>query len=159
MPVNDLSRVLVSCGEELAQDHSAAFSFVVVGQPRTLDPITLDDVYRIGREALINAFRHSQASKIRVEVTYDESGLRLRVSDNGCSIRPEIVEYGLRGHWGLSGMRERALKIHGHLNILSHPDSGTRVDLIVPAEFAYPRSFGRLLSSWIKVVVNRNGRE
>ena len=64
------------------------FRVIVEGQPRPLHPIIRDEVYRIGREALANAFRHSRATGIEVQVEYADSHLRILVQDNGCgSIR------------------------------------------------------------------------
>src|SRR4029450_14024368 len=84
------------------------FRVLVKGQPRALRPILRDEVYSIGREALVNAFRHSQATRIEVEVEYAASQLRILVRDDGCGIDPQVLRLGRDGHWGLSGMRERA---------------------------------------------------
>ena len=137
IPGNDLPQALASCGQELAQDSCITFTVAVLGSPRPLDSITFDEVYRIGREALINAFQHSNGSKIEVEITYDFSTVRLRVRDDGRGIDQAIVTDGKRGHWGLSGVRERANKIDGDLNIWSTPGVGTEIDLIIPAKVAY----------------------
>ncbi len=89
-------------------------------------------------EALINAFRHSLAQKIETEITFARTELRLRVRDNGCGVDSKILEDGGRpGHWGMRGMRERALKIGARLDIWSRPGNGTEVDLRIPASTAY----------------------
>ncbi len=109
-----------------------------------------DEIYRIAREALTNAFRHSQASSIEVEMTSDCASFCLRVRDNGSGIDQEISGSGRKGHWGLSGMRERAKNIGGQLSIWSNPGAGTEIDLRVPAKVAYARSPKRSLLNWIK---------
>ena len=103
-----------------------------------------EEVFLIGREALGNAFQHSGAQDIEAEVTYGEGALHLRVRDDGRGIGAPILEDGgTSGHFGLIGMRERAKKLGGHLEIWSKPDAGTEIDLRVPAHVAYRRSQAR----------------
>jgi signal transduction histidine kinase len=149
MATNDLSQALTFYGKERAQDHAIEFSVTLVGNPRPLDPIVRDEAFRIGREALANAFQHSGASKIEVELTYDRNEIRLRIRDDGSGIDPRIVETGKPGHWGLSGMRERANQAGAELNIWSRPNAGTEVDLTIPARVAYPRRFRIFSLPWI----------
>jgi signal transduction histidine kinase len=63
--------------------------------------------------------------------------LAVRVSDNGTGIEPDIAEKGKAGHFGLQGMRERALRIGGKLSVISSPHSGTEVTIIVPGRVAF----------------------
>lgn len=110
---------------------------IVQGQPRPLHPMLRDEVYRIGREALVNAFRHSGARRIEVEVEYASNQLRMLVRDDGRGIDPQTLESGKDGHWGLVGMRERAEKIGAKLHLWSRPTAGTEVELAVPSHLAY----------------------
>jgi signal transduction histidine kinase len=136
----DLAESLLDCGEELAQDSGVAFKLAVAGESRPLDPAAFDEAYRIGREALINAFSHSRASSIEVEIAYDRANLRLRVRDNGIGVDPNVLKGGRPGHWGLSGIRERAKNIGARLNIWSSLGAGTEIDLTIPAKVAYSPS-------------------
>jgi signal transduction histidine kinase len=108
-----------------------AVTFSVVGDAREIHPIVRDEIYRIGYEAIRNAFAHSSASRLEVELRYT-SDLALRVSDNGAGIDPAIADAGRDGHFGLRGMRERAARISGKLTIVSSTNSGTEIELIVP---------------------------
>jgi len=135
----DLSQALARCGQELAQDHAPVFTLAVVGTPQALGSVVFSEVYRIPREGLINAFTHSQASKIEVEFTYYKGRLTLRVRDDGKGIDAQTVSAGRKGHWGLSGMRERAQKVGAQLSLWSHPGAGTEIELTIPAKVAYPR--------------------
>jgi signal transduction histidine kinase len=96
-----------------------------------MHPIVRDEIYRIGYEAIRNAFAHSSASRLEVELRY-ANDLALRVSDNGIGIDPAIADTGKDGHFGLQGMRERAARIDGKLTIVSSTNSGTEIRLIVP---------------------------
>jgi ligand-binding sensor domain-containing protein/signal transduction histidine kinase len=153
-PGEDLSQAIASCGEELAQNHPAQFGMAIVGTPQPLDPVILDEAHRIGREALVNAFCHSDALKIEGEITYDSGRVRLSIRDNGKGIDPGILKSGRAGHWGLSGMRERADNLGAQLNIWSSPGAGTEVELILPSKVAYQRGRKRLRWQWIKRAVS-----
>jgi len=107
------------------------------GQRRPLRPFTRDDIYRIGREALINAFRHARAKNIEIEVTYLPGELRVLVRDDGCGIEPHILTSGRDGHWGLPGMKERAEQIGARLHVYSSAAGGTEVELSVPGHVAF----------------------
>jgi signal transduction histidine kinase/ligand-binding sensor domain-containing protein len=139
---NDLAMAISALGEELAADgtiaDSALFRMAVEGTPRNLHPILRDEVYRIAGETLRNAFRHAQARQIEVEIHYDAQQFRLRVRDDGKGIDPEILgEQPRPGHFGLHGMRERAKIVGGQLDVWSELDSGTEVELSIPASRAY----------------------
>jgi signal transduction histidine kinase len=103
----------------------------------------------IAGEALNNAFRHAQAHNIEAEVSFAFAELHVRIRDDGRGIDPAFLGAGgRRGHWGLAGMRERARKIRGSLNIWSKPDAGTEVDLGVPADVAYRMRDRESLNRW-----------
>jgi signal transduction histidine kinase/ligand-binding sensor domain-containing protein len=155
---NELSEALMSCGEELSQDHTSVFSLAVVGTPKALGPIVFNEVYRIAREALGNAFRHSNASKIEVELTYDSARVCVSIRDNGTGMDQQILNGGKTGHWGLSGMRERAQKIGAQLNIWSSRGAGTEIEIAVPANVAYPRVEKASLWQRIKRATKITGR-
>ena len=140
---DDLEQAFSRVGSELDVSETLGFRVIVEGTPRPLHPMIRDEVYRIGREALVNAFRHSNARSIEVEVTYAASHLRLLVRDNGCGIDPQFVRSGREGHWGLSGMRERAEAVGGQLRLWSRDGAGTEVELSVPASVAYQASSDR----------------
>jgi len=152
--VNDLSESLRACIEELASDYPIEASATEVGTRQPLHPIVRDEAYRIAREALSNAFQHSKASKIEAEITYHSENLRLRLRDDGSGIDQSILNDGRSGHWGLSGMRERAEKIGAQFSIWSSPGAGTEIDLIIPAKVAYYRRPRRSPFSWIKRASN-----
>jgi len=145
---NDLAMAIRTVGEELASadthPSSPAIQVAVQGTPRNLHPILRDEVYRIAAEALRNAFRHAQAHQIEVELRYDEKDFRLRIRDDGRGIHREVLSSGGReGHFGLRGMRERARLVGGELAIWSEVDSGTEVELSIPASRAYTKSVRR----------------
>jgi signal transduction histidine kinase/ligand-binding sensor domain-containing protein len=139
----DLAPAIGMMGAELAKQESTRFNLSVEGTPRSLAPIVRDEVLRIAQEALANAFRHADAKVIETEIVYRNSELRLRVRDDGRGIDPSILELGRPDHWGLPGMRERANKISAGLDVWSRRETGTEIELRVPARIAYPKSVSR----------------
>src|SRR5262249_15031061 len=117
------------------------FRVNVEGQSRNLPPLVRDEVYRIGCEAVRNAFRHAQAARIEVELRYDARQFRLRVVDNGKGIDAAVLKAGGReGHHGLPGLSERAALAGGKLSVWSRLDSGTEIELAIPGNLAYPKA-------------------
>jgi signal transduction histidine kinase len=96
-----------------------------------------DEIYRVASEALRNAFRHAQAKQIEVEFRYDKRQLRLRVRDDGKGMDATfLTAEGRAGHFGLHGMRERAKLMGGTLTVWTAAQSGTEIELIIPAAYA-----------------------
>jgi signal transduction histidine kinase/ligand-binding sensor domain-containing protein len=133
----DLAEAFSLIREELGADDRTGFRVIVEGQPRPLHPVLRDEIYRIGREALVNAFRHSRADTIEMALEYELRRFRLLVRDNGCGIDPSVLRSGREGHWGLPGMRERAERIGGQFHVWSSASAGTEVELSVPGAVAF----------------------
>jgi PAS domain S-box-containing protein len=136
---NDLAQAITKFGAGLAGDGgSPEFSVRAEGRCGDLSPFVRDEVYRIASEALRNAFRHAGAGRIEVEIRYDNREFRLRVRDDGKGIDAKIFNAGMRaGHHGMPGMHERAKLAGGNLKFRSQLDSGTEIELTIPASLAY----------------------
>ena len=133
----DLVLALSRVQQELAVQPDIDFRVTVNGRQRPLHPPIRYEIYRIGREALVNAFRHSGAKCIEFELDYADRDLRMLVRDNGCGIDSQVLRSGREGHWGLAGMRERAARIGGLLEISSRAIDGTEVQLSIPSDIAF----------------------
>lgn len=73
-----------------------------------------------------------------MEIHYDNEQFRLRVRDDGKGIDSAVLSgQGSEGHYGLPGMRERAILIGAKLTVWSEVDAGTEVELCLPAGTAY----------------------
>src|ERR1700733_1894619 len=128
-----LEQALSGLRDELTAG-SLPFRIFVSGKSRALKPAIQEQVFLIGREAVVNALRHSRASSIEVEIQYLPRQLRVVVRDNGCGIDPQFVRSERDGHWGLLGMHERAGSIGARLRMWSKPGCGTEVQICVPAD-------------------------
>jgi len=133
----DLVLALSGVQQEFALQPDIDFRVSVTGRQQPLQPAIRQEIYRIGKEALVNAFCHSRAKRVEFELEYADSELRMRVCDNGCGIDPKVLHAGREGHWGLAGMRERATKIGGLLKISSSATAGTEVQLSIPRGVAF----------------------
>jgi signal transduction histidine kinase/ligand-binding sensor domain-containing protein len=158
----DFALTINTLGQELASGetnpNATKFHVEVEGTPQNLHPILRDEVYRIAGEAMRNAFKHAQAQRIEVEIRYDERQLRLRVRDDGKGIDAKHLDGdGYAGHYGLRGMRERAKLMGGKLAVWSELDSGTEVELSIPASRAYDTS--PLRRSWLTEKFSRKDTE
>jgi signal transduction histidine kinase len=142
---NDLAAAIGTLGQELAVhengNNAPVFRIEVEGTARELQPILRDEVYRIAAEALRNTFRHAQPRQVEVKIDYGERELRLHVRDDGKGIDAKTLHgEAPAGHFGMHGMRERAESVGGRLEVWSELDSGTEVELTIPASIAYSTS-------------------
>jgi signal transduction histidine kinase len=153
----DLATALGALGAELAigmePQTTPEYRVMVEGMPRELSPDVRDDIYRIAREAVRNAYQHAHALHIETEVAFTDTDLSVRIRDDGIGVDATILARGQRaGHWGLPVMRERSESIGGRLKVWSERDAGTEIELRIPASIAYAQSpisafswFSRLL--------------
>ncbi|MFL6628132.1 MAG: two-component regulator propeller domain-containing protein [Vitreoscilla sp.] len=142
LETNSLAEALRALAEDLAAESGNATTarIDIQGRSHDLHPLVRDEAFRIAAEALRNAFRHARAGKVEVAISYDVREFRLRVRDDGKGMDPDVLDSGSKdGHFGLSGMRERAEIVGGVLEVRSGMDAGVEVDLCIPAARAYAR--------------------
>ena len=134
----ELFAALTAVGQSLAADRSIKFHSESEGEPKVLHPVVREEAYRIGAEALTNAFNHAKAGSIELELRYGTAALSLLVRDDGVGIEQStLAKPGRADHFGLVGMRERAAKISSRIEMFTRPGAGTEVRLRVPATMAY----------------------
>ena len=123
---------------EFATAHPIEYRVEVDGQPRSLDPLVMTELGKIAREGIYNAFRHSKAKAIEVEITYGKRELRLRVRDNGQGFESTLLHANPGHlHLGLQNMRKRAEKLDAEFRLWSRLGSGTELEVILAAHRAY----------------------
>ena len=131
-PMGGLPIAFKQVAEETPNSNGAVFKTVVEGRILELHPMVREESFCIGREAIVNALKHSEGRHVEVEIIYDRRQFSLRVRDDGRGIDRKIIAEGRPDHWGLRGMKERTRKIGGQLNFWSRPDTGTEVELTIP---------------------------
>jgi signal transduction histidine kinase len=146
----ELFAALTALGQSLATDRSTKFLSELESEPKELQPVVREEAYRIGAEALTNAFNHAQASAIELDIRYESDALKLLVRDDGVGMEVgALVGPGRADHFGLVGMRERATKIRSRIEIFTRPSAGTEVRLRVPATMAYRSRKPDKSQSWL----------
>ncbi len=114
----------------VAEQGALEFYFELAGDARVLQATTEQHLLRMAREAVVNAVRHAEATRVEVWLGYEDDGVTLEVSDDGHGF--DATQGPPTGHFGLIGMRERANKIHAKFSIDSSPDAGTKVQVLLP---------------------------
>jgi len=143
---SNLEQMLLATGRELASsqkdsDSAPPLRVIVEGNRRAKRAMIREEIYRIARELLRNAYRHAHARNIEAELRYDDDAFLLIVRDDGKGIDPKVLkDRGRAGHWGLPGLYERAEGIGARLDIWSEAAAGTEVRLTVPGTIAYEKS-------------------
>jgi signal transduction histidine kinase/ligand-binding sensor domain-containing protein len=145
--VDDVETSVREAAALQAESHPGIdFHLVVQGARKALQPLAAEELCEIVREALRNAYRHAQASRIEAVLDYGAEQFNLRIADNGKGIDLQALaeqEAQQQRHWGLVGMHERARRVGGRVEIDSRPGAGTRVNVSIPARLAYLRPRGR----------------
>jgi len=129
---SDLPNALKQAGQRAIGERAVALDFSVKGTPHRCAPVVEEQLLHIGQEAVNNAVQHGRATRVDMEITYDDGHTRLRVSDDGCGFDPGTL-HGADGHYGLISMRERAEQVKGRVRIDSAPGRGTLVEAVVPS--------------------------
>jgi signal transduction histidine kinase/ligand-binding sensor domain-containing protein len=156
----DLAEALRSIVEDFRTNCDIEFHLSHGGPTGDMIPLVRDEIYWIGYEAIRNAIRHSGARHINIRLVHNHD-LELRINDDGQGIAQDILHDGKAGHFGLKGMRERATRIGGALTILSAPNAGTVVSLIVPTRLIVATSSASRLHffrRWLDSARSRNHR-
>jgi signal transduction histidine kinase len=143
--------------QEFALEERIGYRVIVDSTTRPLRPLIRDEVYRIGREALVNAFVHAHATSIEVQLDYASRHLKVTVRDDGLGIDPQVLHAGREGHWGLPGMRERSESIGASLKLRSRLGAGTEVELTVPSTIAFEDESQRPFARWLPWLRKENG--
>ncbi len=142
---SNIEQMLVATGREMASSQngehgSPPLRVIVEGTRRAKQATIREEIYRIARELLRNAYRHAHARSIEAELRYDDAFV-LIVRDDGKGIDPKVLkDRGRAGHWGLRGAYERAEGIGARLDVWSEAGAGTEVRLTVPGAIAYEKS-------------------
>lgn len=145
----DLSRLLCEIRSQLAVPQASVLRMIVSGSPRAVRPQIAEQVYKVVYESLFNAFRHSGASHVEVEISYGSRHLGVQVRDNGAGIDTVLCYASSETHRGLRRMREIAELVNAKLRILSHPAAGTEIELSIPAQVAFEAHRESRFDGWL----------
>jgi signal transduction histidine kinase len=129
----DLPDALQASARDRTAGTGIEVAVITTGERRPLDHRIEDAAFRIAREAVANAVQHADARRIEIHVAFAATALRVEVRDDGRGMTTEQLDKArLTGHFGLSGIRDRAERAGGHCDVLAPPDGGTVVVLELP---------------------------
>jgi signal transduction histidine kinase len=127
-----LEQWLMRLQDELTHGHDVCLRILLQGKPRPLTKLIEEQIYRIGREAVVNALRHSGATLVEIEIEYVRRQVRVLVRDNGRGFDSQNMQLGWHSHSGLRDMHERASRIGAKLCIWSRHGAGTEIEVLLP---------------------------
>jgi signal transduction histidine kinase len=139
IPATGLLAALEECARRMVDRGAVTIEAVENGEPFPLPLRTLDGLFRIGQEAIANAIQHGHPNRLSIIATYSKNQIQLIVEDNGKGFPGDTESDG----FGLIGMRRRAERLNGTLDIKSGLDEGTRVTITAPV----PPRF--ILDDWL----------
>jgi signal transduction histidine kinase len=146
---NDLATAFQRIRKEFPHKDTIVFGVIAQGTARAVKAEVRNEIYRIGREAILNAYVHSEAVTIEVELQYARTHLSLIVRDDGRGIDSSILQGGREGHWGLTGMRERSQRVGATLKLWSRAAAGTEIELVVPGHIAFESDSSNSTPRWL----------
>jgi signal transduction histidine kinase len=119
-------------------DSKATLHVLSIGKPYPLSARVQEELAAIGRESIRNAFSHSGATKIIVELAYKTQTFAMRITDDGEGIADSLSNGDSLMSWGICGMHERARELGARLYIRSQSSGGTVVGLNIARKHACP---------------------
>ena len=128
----DLPTVLISSAQRWVAGTHIEMNIEVSGDSPGLPQEVKQNLLRIAQEAVANTLKHASARMIWVKLDIQNRRLRMHIRDDGRGFEPASVFSGIDGHFGLLGMRERAKRLGGELDLASRPGEGTIVEVTVP---------------------------
>ncbi|WP_307088610.1 sensor histidine kinase [Sphingomonas faeni] len=160
-PADDVEKLLTDIVGAQQFRLPAVRTIESVGDRRSLSASAADEIAAIASEALSNIARHAQANRLDIAIGYGPQALTVRIRDDGVGLDPLVLREGGRdGHYGLTGMRERARKLAADIIFDNAADGGTEVTLIVPASTAFApvpaRRIRRTKGRWFGFLRARN---
>ncbi|HEX3435711.1 MAG TPA: two-component regulator propeller domain-containing protein [Pseudacidobacterium sp.] len=128
---NDLAAAITSAAERITAKSNIKPRVQVSGTYRPVASSLEVELVRIAQEAITNAVRHAQATRVDVTLLFQEKLLRMTIKDDGCGFEGDPDAYRQNGHFGLTGMRERAEQIGAQFAVSSAKGCGTEVKVDV----------------------------
>ena len=134
LDAHDLPDALAAAARDAIGAAPIRLGLAVRGDRRRLTPAVEAAALGIGREAVRNAVQHARPGIVELDLEYGPRTLTVHVRDDGRGLAPQDADAArTRGHWGIVGMRERAVRAGGTLNIAPAPDGGTLISATLPA--------------------------
>jgi signal transduction histidine kinase len=132
LETRDLASALRHAGDTITTGSGVTFELTVTGRPVRCDARVEEHLLRIAHEAIANALRHADPTRISVDLAFDVGTIRLRVMDDGHGFDPADAIHKSTQSWGLTSMRERAQQIGADFRCTSRENGGTEIETVAP---------------------------
>ncbi|HYL75135.1 MAG TPA: two-component regulator propeller domain-containing protein [Bryobacteraceae bacterium] len=129
---HDLQTAISQAARQWTAGSAVQVEVDIAGKSRKLPEEMEQHLLRIAQEAVTNTVKHAHAHKVRIGLEMDNGRLRMQVTDDGEGFEQTGAFSEIDGHFGLLGMRERAQRLGGELQLASKPGQGTKVEVTVP---------------------------
>jgi signal transduction histidine kinase len=127
----DLAAALRSSAEHWTAGSGVELKIDVQGETASVPEPVAHQLLRIAQEAVVNVLKHAHADEITLKLNREPKAIKLSIHDNGCGFE-QVPDFSSDGHFGLMGMRERALQAGGEFTLKSQPGEGTELEVSVP---------------------------
>lgn len=118
--------------KEMIEMNSDCSVLLEIDKPIIKEQLYLITIYRIIREACINAMKHANASEIIIKIHNEKDFVHILVQDNGIGFTLEDVSREKTNHFGLNVIRERVLLLSGDFHIITDHGNGTKIKINIP---------------------------
>jgi signal transduction histidine kinase len=123
----DLAKALSISSSQLLAGSNITADFKTVGEQHRLPEIVEENLLRIAQEALTNVVKHSGATTVSTQLTFERETVCLEIRDNGSGLIADRLSTRSEQHFGLLGMAERARRIGGRLDVAGPAGEGTTI--------------------------------
>lgn len=127
----DLTQALSIASAQILTGSPIAADLTTAGERRRLPETVEENLLRIAQEALTNVVKHSGATTVAIQLTFGPDQVTMELRDNGSGLVADRVAAHGDQHYGLLGMKERAKRINGRLEVSGPPGEGTTVRITV----------------------------
>ncbi|MDR3460229.1 MAG: histidine kinase [Verrucomicrobiae bacterium] len=130
----DIASALLENARQLLTGAEIGVELKTKGQVRALPEVVEENFLRIGREAIVNVIKHSQATAVTIQLEFEPQLVVLSIHDNGRGFVPQEAAGPDEGHFGLLGMSERVKRLGGQFSLASAPGEGTTIRVEIGLE-------------------------
>lgn len=125
--------------QQTRERHGLDVSLDIKGEPARMSSDLELTAFRIAQQALANVVSHAAAHQVRLETIFSPDSVTITIQDDGRGFSPpdQPADLARKGHFGLMGMRERAILYGGYLNVSSTPGRGTTITASLPACYTF----------------------
>ncbi len=127
----DLAEALTIASKQISSGSHIKVDVAIEGERKRLPEVVEETLLRIAQESLTNVVKHSGATQVTIRLTFSTENIALEIKDNGTGLVSDNLAGRTEGSFGLLGMRERAKRLGGRLEVSSAQGEGTTVRVFI----------------------------